>query len=102
MAQNCYDPGDQVRFSVTIAGSTGDAKDPTTLNWRYRNPLGAESTGAQWTSTGLEVNITRSTIGSFYTDFTIPYDLDGVWEYRWDATGNARTNPSDSTPTRWR
>lgn len=86
--QNCYDPGDQVRFSVTISKTTG-AADPTTLDWRYLTPTAVETTGGSWTTTGA-TNIVRSTIGSFYVDFTIPYDLDGVWEYRWDATGNAQ------------
>jgi hypothetical protein len=86
--QDCFDAGDEVRFSITLAGSTGNA-DPTTLTWRYIDPLGAESTGGSWSTAG-STSITRSTVGTFYTDLTLPYELPGVWEYRWDATGTVQ------------
>ena len=83
MAQpNAYAVGARVRLSVTFTNSAGTAADPTTVTVKYRNgPSGAVTTKVYVTDS----EVVRTGTGAYYIDVSV--SAEGVWYYRWTATG---------------
>lgn len=84
MAISCYDVGDQVRLSLTLANSGGTAVDPTTLALTVK-----PGNGTATTYTYAAGSITKSTTGSYYVDYTVPSHSGGTYYYKWLAAGSA-------------
>lgn len=79
---NAHDRGDVVRITGTFTDITGALGDPGTVSLQYRKPSGLVTTLTYPT------NITRASLGVFYTDLEIgSSDPAGVWNYEWRNTG---------------
>ena len=74
-----YDPGDQVRLTVSFLSTGSTAVNPTTVSFVYRDPAGNLTTMAS-------SDITNDVVGTYYGDLVV--STPGVWYYRITSTGN--------------
>lgn len=74
-------------------GSPGDLSNPTTVTFKYENPVSHDITTITY-PTGM----TQPTTGIFYVD--VPLTTVGIYRYRWDGDGSVsegqiQVRPSD-------
>lgn len=80
---NVYDLGDEVRTETTFTGDDGQPVDPPVVRLQVIDGNGIESTYAFGDSPVGEVEVTRSSLGTF--EAIIVPDVSGIWQYRWEA-----------------
>lgn len=79
-----YDLGDLVRITGTFTTAAGVATDPTAVLCTYTDPSGDATT----LTYGTDVALVKSSTGVYYVD--VNADEQGVWEYRFYATGTGQ------------
>ena len=76
-----YAVGEVARANATFANTAGQAADPSTVAFRYRNPAGVETTLLY----GTDPEVVKDGVGLYHTDVLI--DLPGDYQWRYLATG---------------
>lgn len=77
-----YDLGDSVRVTASFADpDTGDAVDPDTVGFKYKDPLGEVTTLVY----GDGARIVKDSTGNYHVD--VDANLAGRWYYRFYSTG---------------
>ncbi len=82
---NAYDLGDTRRLSAAfnIAANSPTATDPTTLNFKMREPDGTVTTYLE----GTDAELVKDSTGNFHVDWLLAQV--GRHRYRWVGTGAA-------------
>lgn len=76
-----YDIGDEVRCSVTFTDQDGNDADPGTVEFKYQQPDGTETTYTY----GTDPEVVKSSTGNYHVDVSVT--AAGYWYYRWEGTG---------------
>lgn len=79
---NSYFVGNVVRVSGQLADLDGTPGDPGGVVVKYRNPAGSITTKTY----GTDVEVVRTGVGAYQLD--IVANVEGIWSYRFEATGN--------------
>ena len=82
--KNTYDKGDLVRCSGAFTDGAGDAIDPVTVVFKYKDPGGNVTTLTYGTDAALK----RSSVGNYYVD--VDANASGSWYYRFESTGSGQ------------
>lgn len=77
-----YDLGDSVRVTASFTDpDTGDAVDPDTVGFKYKDPAGTVTT----LTYGDGARIVKDSAGHYHVD--VDANLAGRWYYRFYSTG---------------
>lgn len=85
---NRYHLGDLVRVTAAFTNTAGTATDPDVVKLTYRDPSGTETTLLY----GTDAALVKDSTGNYHVD--IDANDDGVWYYRWWATGTGQSAES--------
>ena len=81
---NSYEKGDLVRCTGTFTDTDGDAQDPGSVFFKYKNPIGTTTT----LTYGVDGALIKSATGIYYTD--VNANIEGDWYYRFESTGTGQ------------
>jgi hypothetical protein len=80
-----YQKGDLIRVTGAFTTSAGVATDPTAVFCTYKDPSGNSTT----LTYGVDVALAKDSTGTYHVD--IDADEEGVWFYRFYATGTGQS-----------
>ena len=79
---NTYDVGDRVKLQAVIKNSAGAAVDPTTVALTVK-----PATGMATSYTYALAEVSKTAVGTYSMEYTIPSHSGGVYYYKFTAGG---------------
>jgi len=84
-----FTQGAVVRVTGTFTNAAGSPTDPTTVIFKFKNPLGVTTTYTYPTDSQL----VKSSTGIYYVD--VNADISGAWRTRFYSTGTGKAADED-------
>lgn len=95
---NVYDTGDLVRLLCAFADEDDEDVDPTTVTFKFTDPLGDTTEYTYDVDPEVDPELVRSSKGHYHVDISI--DKAGAWYYRWESTGTGQAAEEDTFEVR--